>query len=232
MTYFKGFLILLFVIIFCYLVHFCFCLLKSLFLKLTKRRPDPLPAKLKHTQNIEAANSNLSPNQTHKKIRNKLATQDKIIAENIKSLSEANGCPCNSKPFVYWVGKINENRRDFLQSRIIHIILNELKLFAKVPEPRQLDAPLRYTEPGFLIYLHSYSCPNCESIWEFFSHEWRMMASEHCLRRLDIGDPSDLYPNLCSNTGTSRSGKQWDVPDQTVLNFEQVQQFLLSGTYH
>ena len=158
--------------------------------------------------------------------RNALAEEHAKTPKVIETLSQNDGCPCNQRTFIYWVGKHHKTRSDYFQVHLIEAILQRTDLFLKIPGKHTLPKNKHECIP---YYTASYICLNCHNVWEKFSVEWTMLNPEHSLRRTDIGDPSDFYPNLCGNSGYARSSSKNQIEKSIkFLNFEEWRTFLLS----
>jgi hypothetical protein len=106
---------------------------------------------------------------------------DHVLSE----YSSGMGCPCNYEPFVYWAGKRQgPGWQDSIQNQLVKSTL-KLDCFERTDD-----------HEGSMEYSGTWVCSNCETVWDHFSYEWRMLAFRERLLKFGEEVPDELNEGL------------------------------------
>jgi hypothetical protein len=143
-----------------------------------------------------------------------------VVASALHKYVATNLCPCNWPQFEYWVSKPQgPGWQDEIQNTLIESLL-ELRNF----ERTQPKVP----EFGLVDELH---CFSCGVKWKHYSHEWRMLAFQERLIRLDKPSPDVttfvgfIGANIFATLGQEPIG----APSLTL---DQWSKFMEGKTFH
>ena len=112
--------------------------------------------------------------------------QRKIVGDVLNKYLEDNECPCDWPQFRYWVSKQQgPGWQDGIQNDLIDLAL-ELPTFRSISPPN----------PEYWLEAEVH-CDHCGSRWNYYSEEWRMLAFQRRLIRLDkTDDDLEKFPEL------------------------------------
>ena len=119
-------------------------------------------------------------------IRQRAAKQRKIVQDVLNGYLELFGCPCDWPQFIYWVGKEQgPGWQDGIQNDLVDLAL-ELPFYHAAPP----------SQPEYWL-TSEVSCERCGARWKYYSIEWRMLAFQKKLIRLDqINKRIKDFPDL------------------------------------
>jgi hypothetical protein len=149
-------------------------------------------------------------------IRKRLAEQRKIVKDVLEGYLEIFDCPCDWPQFIYWVGKEQgPGWQDGIQNDLVEIAL-ELP-FYRSDEPSQ---------PEYWL-ASEVTCERCGARWKCYSVEWRMLAFQNRLVRLDKGDLGlSEFPDLIISNSISATVGHEPGPKIPRLTTEEWVRFM------
>ena len=119
-------------------------------------------------------------------IKKRLAEQKRIIKKVLEDYLEIFECPCDWQHFIYWVSKEQgPGWQDGIQNDLVDCAL-ELPFYRS-------NTP---SQPEYWL-ASEVTCERCGTKWKHYSIEWRMLAFQNRLVRLDQDELDfDEFPNL------------------------------------
>ena len=140
------------------------------------------------------------------------------VAYVLDEYSSEMGCPCSYRPFVYWAGKKQgPGWQDSIQNQLVRSAL-ELDCFELTDD----------RNPSY-EYKATYVCNNCETVWDYFSYEWRMLAFQERILKSGEADPDSLYEGLIADSIFATIG--YEPHGRNTLSIDQWVAFMLGRDF-
>ena len=154
-------------------------------------------------------------------IRKRLADQQKKVRDVLNNYMEKNKCPCDWPQFRYWVSKKQgPGWQDGIQNDLIQLAL-ELPIFYLISPPK----------PEYWLEAEVH-CDQCNAKWNYYSEEWRMLAFQKRLIRLDKNDDNFAdFPELLISESIFATAGREPHPEIPKLSTDEWEKFMGGEIY-